>query len=114
MQIRLKESLLLFRLQFSLSLMCLGRWARSSQVLAECIAETPDSDPDPMQHMFAAKLHIEQLGQYDSGSTTALLIDFSMVLFFVLGIEHAQKAIDLCQGGWLSGRAKILLGLGHR
>uniref|UniRef100_A0A914XNV1 Tetratricopeptide repeat protein 7 N-terminal domain-containing protein n=1 Tax=Plectus sambesii TaxID=2011161 RepID=A0A914XNV1_9BILA len=82
-------------LQFSLSLMCLGRWARSSQVLSQCIAETPDSDRDPVQHMFAAKLHIEQLGQYDKG------------------IEHAQMAIDLCQGGWLSGRAKILLGLGH-
>lgn len=81
--------------QFALSLICFGKGSRAAMVLKECIGNLPEGEADPAIFMFASKLSLECLGQYDQG------------------MDYARKAIKLSQGGWLTGRAQLLLGLGY-
>jgi tetratricopeptide (TPR) repeat protein len=86
-------------MQFGLTLMCQGSSIRCARLLNEqLLTMSVDSTDDDkcLLHMFAAKLDIEQLAQYDSG------------------IEHARQAIELCRGGWLTVRAKLLYALATR
>ncbi len=69
--------------------------------LAKLLVRLSTSSPpgitlDPaVIYMIDASLCIEHLGRYQEG------------------IALAEKAIIVCQGGWLTGRAHILLGLGN-
>ncbi|VDM44239.1 unnamed protein product [Toxocara canis] len=76
--------------QFALTLLCHGRWVRASRILSQCIAIERHDENAAVEHMLAAQIEIEQLGQYDEA------------------ISHAEKATKLCEGSWLSGRCHLL------
>uniref|UniRef100_A0A9J2NR25 Tetratricopeptide repeat protein 7 N-terminal domain-containing protein n=1 Tax=Ascaris lumbricoides TaxID=6252 RepID=A0A9J2NR25_ASCLU len=79
-----------FRFQFALTLLCHGRWVRASRILSQCIAMDKLEENAAVKHMLAAQIEIEHLGQYDEA------------------ISHAEKAIELSEGSWLSGRCHLL------
>ncbi|MFH4975241.1 hypothetical protein AB6A40_001950 [Gnathostoma spinigerum] len=77
-------------LQFALTLICHGRWVRASRILSQCIACEINNENAAVQHLLAAQLEMEKLGQYDKALT------------------HAKKAVDLCKGHWLEGRCRLV------
>uniref|UniRef100_A0A915PVY3 Tetratricopeptide repeat protein 7 N-terminal domain-containing protein n=1 Tax=Setaria digitata TaxID=48799 RepID=A0A915PVY3_9BILA len=76
--------------QFALTLLCHGRYIRASRILTQCLAIEQYDDSSLGQHLFAASVAIEHLGQYDEA------------------ISHAEKAFRMCEGNWLSGRCLLL------
>uniref|UniRef100_A0A914CD93 Tetratricopeptide repeat protein 7 N-terminal domain-containing protein n=1 Tax=Acrobeloides nanus TaxID=290746 RepID=A0A914CD93_9BILA len=81
-------------LQFALSLICSGRASRAAKNLQHCVNIEAHDENACLEHMLIAKLHIEQLGDYN------------------LVLEHAAKAIELAKGTWLNGRCRLLYALG--
>ncbi|VDM97899.1 unnamed protein product [Thelazia callipaeda] len=79
--------------QFALALICHGRYVRASKILSQCLAFEQCDDNTLAQHLFAAEIAIEHFCQYDEA------------------IKHSDKAIELCEGNWLSGRCLLLKGI---
>uniref|UniRef100_A0A1I7XTT5 TPR_REGION domain-containing protein n=1 Tax=Heterorhabditis bacteriophora TaxID=37862 RepID=A0A1I7XTT5_HETBA len=95
--IYLVSNFIYLRQQFALSLLCRGRWLRVARVLDQCIAVDDETDT-VYEHMLAAQLYIEHIGQYD------------------IALEHARKATALCAGGvcsYLKARCQLLLAIAH-
>ncbi|VDK61460.1 unnamed protein product [Onchocerca ochengi] len=76
--------------QFALTLLCRGRYTRASRILSQCLTIEQYDDNTLAQHLFAANIALEHLGQYDEA------------------INHAEKAIELCERNWLFGRCLLL------
>ncbi|VDK68060.1 unnamed protein product [Litomosoides sigmodontis] len=76
--------------QFALTLLCHGRYVRASRILSQCLAIEQYDDNALAQHIFAAYIALEHLAQYDEA------------------IIHAEKALESCEGNWLSGRCLLL------
>ncbi|MCP9259481.1 hypothetical protein DINM_002425 [Dirofilaria immitis] len=81
---------------FALTLLCHGRYVRASRILSQCLAIEQYNDDALTQHLFAANIALEHLGQYDDA------------------ISHAEKAIELCEGNWLFGRCVLLKAIALR
>lgn len=58
----------IFRFQFALTLMCHGRWVRASRIFQQWLAIERHDESALMEHMYATRVEIEHLGQYDEGT----------------------------------------------
>uniref|UniRef100_A0A0N5AL77 TTC7_N domain-containing protein n=1 Tax=Syphacia muris TaxID=451379 RepID=A0A0N5AL77_9BILA len=87
------DRLVIFGFQFALTLMCHGRWVRASRILQQCMAIERRDENALVEHMHAARVEIEYLGQFDEA------------------IYHAEEAIKLSENNWLNGRCHLLRAL---
>ncbi|VDK30650.1 unnamed protein product [Anisakis simplex] len=60
--------------QFALTLICHGRWVRASRILSQCLAIDRHDENTIIEHLIAAQIEIEQLGQYDEGLVESDLV----------------------------------------